>query len=162
VGVQVAATLPDLGKLQLKALWWKKPQKSVFQVSKTIDASGGTIAIPALGLTMVFPAGAVSGPLTITVTSDDKYVAYKMEPSGTKFLKDVTVTQLLSLTQLVGAPLRQQLFAAYVADDRAKLTGKIPVIELEPSSTTLSPTSGLPVAQVWVIKHFSRYMLASG
>jgi ZU5 domain len=158
----VTGALPDGGNLGLKALWWKKKQKDVIRVSKTIDPSGGTITMPATGLTIVFPEGAVSAPLTITVTSDDKYVAYKMEPSGTRFLKDVTATQLLSLTQIAGAPLRTQIFAAYIADDRVKLAGKIPVIEIELSSTTLSPLTGFPQAQVWVIRHFSRYMLASG
>jgi hypothetical protein len=110
---------------------------------------------------MSFPAGAVSAPIEITVTSDDKYVAYKMEPSGTRFLKDVTVTQLLSFTQVAGKRLKNPLLAAYIADDRLSLAGKIPVLELEPSTTTFSARTGLPEAQVWLIKHFSRYMLAS-
>jgi hypothetical protein len=150
---------PDL---ELKALWWKKQHKASVRVSQTIDPSGGTISIPSTGLTIVFPAGAVGAPLTITVTADDKYVAYKMEPSGTRFAQDVVVTQQLGLTQLGGSPLRGQIFAAYIADDNVKLSGKVPVLELEQSTTTLSPVTGLPEAQVWVIRHFSRYMLASG
>jgi hypothetical protein len=148
--------------LELHALWWKRQHKDVISVSKRIDVSGGVISIPATGLTMVFPAGAVSNPTTITVTSDDKYVAYRMEPSGIHFNKDVVVTQLLTLTQVAGAPLRTQIFAAYIADDNVKLSGKVPVLELEPSSTSLSPLTNLPEAQVWLIRHFSRYMLASG
>jgi hypothetical protein len=85
-----------------------------------------------------------------------------MDPAGTQFLKDVTVTQSLSATSLSGAPLRSQLYAAYIADDNIKLSGKVPVIEIEPSKTIFSPSSGLPEAQVWIIRHFSRYMLASG
>lgn len=148
--------------LELSAVWWTKDLKGGTQVSKTIDASGGVISMPASGLTIVFPQGAVSSPLRITVTADDKYVAYKMEPSGTKFLKDVTVTQLLSFTKVGGSALRSPLFAAYIADDKLKLSGKVPVLEIEPSTTVLSPRTGLPEAQVWVIRHFSRYMLASG
>jgi hypothetical protein len=53
------------------------------------------------------------------------------------------------------------LLAAYIADDRISLTGKIPVLEIEPSETIFSARTGLPEAQVWLIKHFSRYMLAS-
>jgi hypothetical protein len=159
VDASLKGTSNNLG---LSAIWWTKSLKSGTQVSKTIDASGGVISLPSTGLTIVFPQGAVSAPLKITVTADDKYVAYKMEPSGTKFLKDVTVTQVLSLTKVGGAPLRSQLFAAYIADDKLKLSGKVPVLEIEPSSTVLSPTTGLPEAQVWVIRHFSRYMLASG
>jgi nitrogen fixation protein len=156
----LARSLPNPGNLNLTALWWKKPHKDVITVSKVIDASGGTITM-STGLNIVFPQGALSAPLTITVTSDNKYVAYKMEPSGTTFLKDVTVTQLLDGIQIPAPSLRSQLFAAYIADDNAKLVGKIPVIELEPSSAILSPATGLPQAQVWIIRHFSRYMLAS-
>ena len=148
--------------LELSALWWEKNLKGGTQVSKTIDASGGVISMPGTGLTIVFPQGAVSAPIKITVTADEKYVAYKMEPSGTKFLKDVTVTQALGFTKLGDSPLRNQIFAAYIADDHLKLSGKVPVLEIEPSTTVMSPRTGLPEAQVWVIRHFSRYMLASG
>jgi hypothetical protein len=161
-GGDVTRALPDKGTLELRALWWNKKHKDVIRVAKTIDPSGGTITMPATGLTIVFPEGALSAPLTITVTSDEKYVAYKMEPSGTRFLKDVTVTQLLGFTELAGSALRTQLFAAYIADDNTKLSGKVPVLEIEPSRTIFSPLTGLPEAHVWVIRHFSRYMLASG
>jgi hypothetical protein len=150
------------GNLELTALWWEKNLIGGTQVSKTIDASGGVISMPGTGLTIVFPQGAVSAPIKITVTADNKYVAYKMEPSGTRFLKDVTVTQVLGFTKLDNSPLRNQIFAAYIADDHLKLSGKVPVLEIEPSTTVLSPRTGLPEAQVWVIRHFSRYMLASG
>jgi hypothetical protein len=159
----LTGTLPDTG-ISLKALWWNrdwKPQE-VVTVKQTINPSGGVIAVPQTGLTISFPAGAVTAPLEITVTSDDNYVAYKMEPSGTQFLKDVTVTQLLSFTEAAGRPLRNPLLAAYVADDGLSLAGKVPVLEIEPSQTILSVRTGLPEAQVWLIKHFSRYMLASG
>jgi hypothetical protein len=159
----VTGTSPDVGT-ELNALWWNrdwKPQ-AVVTVKQTIDQSGGVISIPQTGLTMSFPAGAVRAPIQITITSDDKYVAYKMEPTGTQFLKDVTVTQLLSFTEAAGRPLRNPLLAAYIADDSLSLAGKVPVLEIEPSQTTVSPRTGLPEAQVWLIKHFSRYMLASG
>jgi hypothetical protein len=159
----VTGALPDAG-IKLKALWWNRDweRQDVVTVKQTIDQSGGVISIPKTGLTMTFPAGAVRAPIEITVTSDDKYVAYRMEPRGTRFLKDVTVTQLLSFTEAANRPLRNPLLAAYIADDRVSLAGKVPVLEIEPSQTIFSPRTGLPEAQVWVIKHFSRYMLASG
>ena len=156
-------SLPDAG-IELKALWWNSdwdPQ-DVVTVKQTITQSGGVISIPRTGLTLSFPAGAVRAPIEITVTSDDKYVAYRMQPTGTQFLKDVTVTQLLSFTELAGTRLRNPLFAAYIPDDNLSLAGKIQVLEIEPSWTIFSPRTGLPEAQVWLIKHFSRYMLASG
>jgi hypothetical protein len=154
--------LPSSG-IELNALWWNRDweRQDVVTVKQTIDKSGGVISIPKTGLTMSFPAGAVSAPIEITITSDDKYVAYKMEPSGTQFLKDVTVTQLLSFTEAANGRLRNPLLAAYIADDKLSLAGKVPVLEIEPSQTIFS-SRGLPEAQVWLIKHFSRYMLASG
>lgn len=153
----------DATDLDLKGIWWKKPYKTEFSVSKTIDASGGTISMPETGLIISFPAGAVNAPITITVTADDKYVAYKMQPTGTKFLEDVTVTQLLNTTSIFGRPLKGQLYAAYIADDNAKLSGKVQALEIEPSTTIFSPLDPLlPQAQVWIIRHFSRYMLSSG
>jgi hypothetical protein len=162
-GSDKTGALPD-ASLQLKALWWNSDWKAqdVIRVKQTINPSGGVISIPRTGLTMSFPAGAVSAPIEITVTSDDKYVAYRMEPSGTQFLKDVTVTQLLSFTQVSGKRLKNPLLAAYIPDDKVSLAGKIQVLEIEPSQTIFSPRTGLPEAQVWLIKHFSRYMLASG
>ena len=149
--------------LELHALWWSKKHKSEVKVSQRIDQSGGRISIPETGFTMDIPAGALSEPLTITVTADEKYVAYKMEPTGTQFQKDVTITQSLRTTTVAGQPLRTQLFAAYIADDNVKLSGKVPVLEIEPSTTIFSPLNALlPEAQVWIIRHFSRYMLASG
>jgi ZU5 domain len=160
---RLPGAVSDVGKLDLKAIWWKKQHKDVVRVSRTIDQSGGTISIPETGLTVSFPAGAVTSPITITITSDEKYVAYKMEPTGTRFLKDVTATQLLNTTSIFGAPLRSQLYAAYIADDNIKLSGKVPVLEIEPSTTIFSVLSPLlPQAHVWTIRHFSRYMLASG
>jgi hypothetical protein len=160
---ELAGAAKDAADLKLHAVWWKKQHKTEVKVSETIGVNGGTITIAATGLTLSFPEGAVTRPITITVTADPRYVAYKMEPSGTQFLKDVTATQSLNTTSIYGEPLRSQLFAAYVADDRIKLSGNVPVLEIEPSYTIFSPLNPrLPQAHVWIIRHFSRYILASG
>lgn len=159
----IAAPATDPSKLDLRAVWWKNLYQDGIKVSKVIDQSGGTISIPETGLTLSFPAGAVAAPVTITVTSDVQYVAYKMEPTGTQFLKDVTATQLLNTTAIYGSPLRSPLYAAYIADDSVNLSGRVPVLETEPGTTIFSVLSSLlPQAHVWTIRHFSRYMLASG
>ena len=156
-------TVTDVAGFQLQAVTWNTPLEAPLTVSETIDPSGGTITIPQTGLTIEFPAGSVTSSVTITVTPDDKYVAYKMEPAGTQFLKDVRVTQLLNTTSVFGVPLISGLYAAYVADDGVNLTGVLPVLELESSSTIFSLLSPLlPQAEVWTIRHFSRYILASG
>lgn len=149
--------------LQLSAIWWSNQVSGPVSVSKVIGPAGGSMVIPETGLTVSFPAGALATSLNITITSDDKYVAYKMEPSGTQFLKDVTVTQLLNNTSVFGTPLNSPLIAAYIADDTVSLSGKVPVLEIEPSATVFSTRSPLlPQSHVWIIRHFSRYMLASG
>ena len=156
-------TVTDVAGFQFQAVTWNTPLEAPLTVSQTIDPSGGTITIPQTGLTIEFPAGSVTSSVTITVTPDDKYVAYTMEPAGTQFLKDVRVTQLLNTTSVFGVPLISGLYAAYVADDGVNLSGVLPVLELEPSSTIFSLLSPLlPQAEVWTIRHFSRYILASG
>jgi hypothetical protein len=159
----LTAPVTEASKLDLRAVWWKTQYKDVIKVSQIIDQSGGTISIPETGLTLSFPGGAVVAPITITVTADPQYVAYKMEPTGTQFLKGVTATQLLNTTTLSGSPLRSQLYATYIADDSLNLSGKVRVLEVEPGTTIFSVLSPLlPQAHVWTITHFSRYMLASG
>jgi hypothetical protein len=162
-----APTLTDAPRavsgLELRALWWKDRDKTLLPVSQTIGVLGGTITIPQTGLTVSFPAGAVAAPITITITPDQDYVAYKMEPAGTQFLAPVTVTQSILYTELDGRQLTKPLFAAYIADDKVSLSGNVPVSELEPAQTIFSPLSPLiPQSYVWIIRHFSRYMLASG
>src|SRR6266446_1822834 len=46
----------------LKAIWWEKSYDSGISVSKTIDASGGTISIAQTGLSVSFPKGALTSP----------------------------------------------------------------------------------------------------
>jgi hypothetical protein len=150
-------------QVKLRALWWDRGYDQAISVSQIIDAAGGTISIPKTGLTVSFPQGALTGPLKITITADKDYVAYKFDPAGTTFLKDVTVTQQLNNTTIFGDPLRSQLYAAYIADDSIKLSGSVPVVEIEPSTTIFSVLNPLlPQTEVWIIRHFSRYMLASG
>ena len=160
-GLGLAGPAIDAAGRQFQGLWWDHDLSAIVQVSKTIDQSGGVLTIPETGLTMQFPAGAVSGPITVTVTADQQYVAYKMDPAGTQFLKDVTVTQSLSNTTISGQPLQSQIYATYIADDSISLSGRVPVIEIEPSKTVFYSNSSLPQAHVWIIRHFSRYMLAS-
>jgi hypothetical protein len=159
-GLETSTATKDL---QLKALWWKDRYDRSISVSKVIDASGGVISIPQTGLTVSFPKGALSSSLKITITADKDYVAYKFDPAGTQFLKDVTVTQALDNTEVFGEPLQSQLYVGYIADDGLRLSGNVPVLEIEPSTTIFSALNPLlPQAQVWIIRHFSRYMLASG
>lgn len=166
-GVPIPPGLNDapvaVSGLELRPLWWKASRDNPISVTKTIGAAGGIISIPETGLTISFPAGAVAAPIDITIIADPDYVAYKMDPAGTKFLAPVTVTQAMASTELDGRQLGAHVFAAYIADDNLSLSGNVPVLELAPTQTIFSPLAPrIPVAQVWIIRHFSRYMLASG
>lgn len=162
----VASTIPtaaNLSGLSLRAVSWKEPLPGPVVVSQTINQFGGTISIPQTGLTIEFPAGAVSSAVTITVTADARYVGYKMEPAGTQFGKDVRVTQALGATSISSLPLGSSLYAAYIADDGVDLSGILPVLEILPSNTVFSLLPPfVPQVEVWSIRHFSRYILASG
>jgi hypothetical protein len=124
---------------------------------------GGTLTIPETDFAITFPAGALSHSTLITITADPNYVAYKMEPTGTRFAKPVVVTQLLRNTAIAGRPLSGQLFGAYIADDLLDLGKLLNALEIESTLTIFKPSNPtLPESSSWTINHFSRYMLASG
>jgi hypothetical protein len=83
-----------------------------------------------------------------------------MEPHGIRFAKPVVVTQGLQQTAVYGQPLNTDLFGAYIADDFLDLSQVLHALEIELSTTIFR--SNVPETQVWIINHFSRYMLASG
>src|SRR5215467_12867711 len=79
------------------------PLASDITVSQTIGPLGGTIAIPAAGLTLVVPPLAVSRSTNFAITArKGSYVAYDMEPHGTKFLLPLVATQSLVNTNAWG------------------------------------------------------------
>jgi len=132
-------------------------------VSGVITPWGGTLTIPETDFAITFPVGAVSNSTLITITADPNYVAYKMEPTGTRFARPVVVTQLLRQTSVYGRPLSSQLFGAYIADDLLDLGKLLDALEIESSITIFKPSNpALPESSSWTINHFSRYMLASG
>jgi hypothetical protein len=68
-------------------------------VTQTVDTQGATLELD--GATVTFPSGAVSSPLSVTITETDlpppaDTVAfskiYSCEPSGTNFAQPVTMT----------------------------------------------------------------------
>src|SRR4051794_37268543 len=59
------------------------PLQQDYVASTTIGAAGGTLRIPEAGLTVTFPAGAVSAPVTVRATAlAGSSVAYRFEPHG--------------------------------------------------------------------------------
>jgi hypothetical protein len=161
----VVAFVGDATGITVHPIAWGSSYAHVsYTVSGTVTPWGGTLTIPQSDFTITFPAGAVSQPTLITVTSDPNYVAYKMSPAGITFAKPAVVTQRLSQTAIYGQPLGStKLFGAYISDDLLDLSQLLHVLEIELSATIFSsgPTS-LPEIEIWAVNHFSRYMLASG
>src|SRR3989337_2378529 len=87
-----------------KAVRWGSSHIQVEQrVSAVVGPEGGSLALPGSDLAMTIPAGALSDPTLITLTSKGgPHVAYDMQPHGLAFLKPVTVVQQLRMTELYG------------------------------------------------------------
>jgi hypothetical protein len=165
VVTSVVGFVADATDITVHPIAWNSSYAQVsYTVSGTITPWGGTLTIPQSDFTMTFPVGAVSQPTLITVTSDPKYVAYKMSPAGIKFAKPVVVTQRLGQTAAYGQPLTNaKLFGAYISDDLLDLSNLAHALEIELSTTIFAPgSSTLPEVTTWTVNHFSRYMLASG
>ena len=162
--IQVIGFVPDAtGRTARPVPWSPTRPKVSYSVSGTISPKGGLLSIPEADFTIRFPAGAVSQPINVTITADPNFVAYKMEPHGIVFARPVIIVQRLRNTAVFGSPLMSQLFGAYLADDLADLTKVLSANEIESSITFFVPGQpSLPHSSGWTIRHFSRYMLASG
>jgi photosystem II stability/assembly factor-like uncharacterized protein len=157
-----SAPLPDLlgvlSSLQLApTLQRTTPLASDITVTKTIGALGGTLSIPAAGVTVTVPAGALSSPTLITMTARaGSLLAYDFAPHGITFAKPLTFSQSLSGTSatLLNVPF---LKLGYYTDPNLLGSVFALVSELINGSTNLlSWTFTAP------INHFSGYVVACG
>ncbi|HEY6089691.1 MAG TPA: hypothetical protein VD771_07850 [Gemmatimonadaceae bacterium] len=148
--------------------WAATHDNQEHRVMGTIDYNGGTLSIPESDFTITFPYGALSSPTPITIVSDESgYVSYDMLPHGITFARPVIVTQRLRNTEIYGTPEVWNSFGAYFADQDPLaslniLTGVLQAAEKLTTTILASPSGTEPAIQVWQLKHFSRYMLASG
>jgi phage-related minor tail protein len=127
--------------------------------SFTVGSAGGSSSNAASGLTISVPRYAVSRSTTITVTAlAGSAVAYRFEPHGLEFNRDVTLTQNLNGTS-VGLLSSLLISGAYFATDDLELNpgGLALVTEIIPASIGL-----LTRKASFPIEHFSGYILASG
>jgi hypothetical protein len=155
---------------KVKGTRWISSREPVeLSVSGVIGPEGGSLAIPNAQFMIYFPKDALSKPTAITITSKESpWVTYDMYPHGTVFRKPVFVLQGLENTTIFGTAAACSAYGAYLptgsetigTDDTASAT-----------ETTMSYTvTGLadwmefpsPQMSIWIINHFSRYMLASG
>jgi len=122
-------------------------------VSKTIGVLGGTISIPGAGLTIVVPPLAVGKSTDFKITArKGSYLAYDMEPHGTKFLVPLVATQSLGQTNARGL-LDLQLSLGYYTDPN-KITTVSELLGVQIDLLKLTAVSTIP--------HFSGYIFASG
>ena len=156
----------DPDGIPVRAVRWAPAHiDKVHSVSGTIGSDGGTLVIPRSDFAITFPKGALSQPTQITIISDDNgYVSYDMRPHGLRFAKPVIVTQSLKNTEVYGTPKALNSFGAYFPKDPKKLNGILKALEIEKTTIYGAPNSNSKKAEVqtWELKHFSRYMLASG
>jgi hypothetical protein len=142
-----------VGSLLVSVVQRTLPLGQNYTASATIGTAGGTIRIPQAGLTLTFPAGAVSAPVTVTATAlAGSNVAYRFEPHGLVFLKEPTVAQDLSLTGVIGQLLSTQLEGGYFADESSLAGGTVTVSETRPATLDL-----LRLRTTFTIRHFSGY-----
>jgi ZU5 domain len=149
-----------------KAVRWGYGHSRVEQaVSAVIGPDGGTLSLPGSDFSMSIPSGALTKPVTITVVSKaGRYVAYEMLPHGLMFLRPATAAQGLKTTSAYGTDAGDAVRSAYLpegsetidADDSASPS------ELEASTTYFSGARPVAESHVWVVNHFSRYILISG
>ena len=132
------------------------PLTSAITVTKSIGVLGGTLSIPAAGLTVIVPPLALTSTKTISITAvAGSTVAYEFSPAGTKFLLPLVATQSLVNTQAHNGGLINplSLFVGYFANN-----GNINLVS-EILNINLNILGQLAVFDIW---HFSGYILASG
>jgi hypothetical protein len=110
-----------------------------------VGAQGGTVASPA-GDLIVFPAGALSEPTRITITSSSSYVGVELQPHGLQFPQGREPVLILN-TENSNVGAFRRLDVSYVDGSG----GVLEVLPAKRGGRTLSTT----------LQHFSGYM-ASG
>jgi hypothetical protein len=143
--------------LSVDGLQRTTPLAAPITVTKSIDASGGTLSIPQAGVTVVVPQGALAKPTTITMTARaGTLVAYDFAPHGITFAKPLVFTQQLRGTNasILTAPF---LRLGYYKD--ASLLTKVGGLVSELLGGVVNLTSWTFSAN---IQHFSGYMVTCG
>jgi ZU5 domain-containing protein len=133
------------------------PLAQPITVSQLIGREGGTLSIPAAGVTVVIPEGALTSETQVTMTARaGSLVAYDFAPHGITFSKPLVFTQSLRGTNatLLSAPL---LKLGYYADER--LLGRTGGVVSELLGGVLDLLSWSFTAN---IQHFSGYMVSCG
>ena len=158
----IISTIPILGPLLVPdtVVVLQRAQALSYDItqSKLIGSGGGQISIPAAGVTVVVPAGAVDYYTPITVTAlAGRGVAYEFGPKGTTFKKPLTITQDLSVTTVDPRLLSRLKFSGGYFKSRNDLLGGLLGIIYELLPATTSANGG---SVQFNVNHFSGYLIA--
>lgn len=136
-----------------------QPLPAGVTTTQIVGSAGGVLRLPAAGLTVSIPAGALTLPTPITVTAvAGRPVAYEFGPHGMQFAKPVTLIQDLNGTAVGSSVLLQHvtLTGGYYKSQADLISNLLRAIvsELLPATTD---TSSLSVR--FDVKHFSGYLV---
>ena len=147
-----------------RAVKWASSHSRVDQsVSAVVGPEGATLSLPGADFSMTIPAGALSAPTAITVVSrGGAFVVYDMLPHGLQFARPVTASQGLSTTASYGTAAGNGVRTAYLsqAKEQVGFDGAVSPAELEAATTYFYGAQA--ETQLWILNHFSRYILISG
>jgi hypothetical protein len=163
VAVRSSFSLVESGAKARAVKWGPGHSRIEQSASAVIGPDGGTLSLSGSDFTMNIPSGALSAPTTITVVSKaGSHVAYEMLPHGLRFLRPVTATQGLQNTATYGTDDGNAVRTAYLPEgrDAIDVDDSTSPSELE-AATTYFGASSVAESHVWVINHFSRYILIS-
>jgi hypothetical protein len=144
-------------RVRVSAIRWQRALDRDATASAVIGPEGGALVLPATGLRLVVPAGAVARPTRFAVTAlAGKLAAYDFEPAGSVFPVALRVEQDLSFVDTKhGDPARALAgyFSSRADVDQVGASGQ--VAEVVP----ITWSSGALAFPVW---HFSGYIMSWG
>jgi hypothetical protein len=149
-----------------RAVKWGAAHSRVEQsISALIGPDGGTLSLPGSDFTMNIPSGALAAPTVITVVSKaGSHVAYEILPHGLRFSRPVTAVQGLQNTAINGSSSDNSIRTGYLPEgsDSIDDNDSVSPSELEAGTTYYYGAGQVAGSHVWIINHFSRYILVSG
>ena len=164
VAVRSSFSLMKSGATAQAVRWGPAHSRVETSASAVIGPDGGTLSLPGSDFTMNIPSGALSAPTTITVVAKGgPHVAYEMLPHGLQFLKPVTAIQGLKNTATYGTDAGNAIRTGYLPEgsDAIGVDDSASPSELEAATTYYSGPQHVAETHVWIINHFSRYILIS-
>jgi ZU5 domain len=148
-----------------RAVKWGAAHSRVEQsVSALVGPDGGALSLPGSDFTLSIPSGALSAPTMITVVAKaGSHVAYEMLPHGLHFSKPVTAVQGLQNTAINGSASANSIRTGFLPEgsDSIDANDSASPSELEAGTTYYYGAANVAGSHVWIINHFSRYILIS-